>query len=186
MSVSYELDGAVAVLTIDNPPVNALSVAVRQGLQEATRRAIANPAVAAIVIIGKGRNFIAGADIREFGKPPQPPRLTAVIDELEAAPKPVVAAIDGFALGGGLEVALGCHFRVATPKAQVGLPEVKIGIVPGAGGVERLPRLIGLAPALKMMASGDPVRAAKAKELGILDAIAEGDLRQEAVAFAKK
>src|SRR5579859_301634 len=186
MSVAYELHGSIAVLTIDNPPVNALSVAVRQGLQAATRRAVADTAVAAIVVIGKGRSFIAGADIREFGKPPQPPRLTEVIAELEAAPKPVVAAIDGFALGGGLEVALGCHFRVGTPRAQIGLPEVKIGIVPGAGGVERLPRLIGLEPALKMMVSGDPIRAPKARELGAFDAVAEGDLLTEAVAFAER
>jgi 3-hydroxyacyl-CoA dehydrogenase len=185
MTVDYELQGAIAVLTIDNPPVNALSVAVRQGLLDAIRRAASDQAVAAVVVIGKGRSFIAGADIREFGKPSQPPRLIDVIAEIEACPKPVVAAIEGFALGGGLEVALGCHFRVGTPRAQVGLPEVKIGIVPGAGGIERLPRLIGLEPALRMMVSGDPVRGAKARELGIFDAVAEGDLRSEAIAFAQ-
>src|ERR1700688_5070823 len=151
MTVAYERQGAIAILTIDNPPVNALSVAVRQGLQEAVRRAAADTEIAGLVLIGKGRSFIAGADIREFGKKPQPPRLIDVIAEIEACPKPVVAAIEGFALGGGLEVALGCHFRVGTKRAQVGLPEVKIGIVPGAGGIERLPRLIGLEPALKMM-----------------------------------
>jgi len=186
MTVAYAQRAAIAVLTVDNPPVNALSVAVRQGLIEGIKRAVADPAVAAIVLIGKGRTFIAGADIREFGKPPQPPRLTMAIAEIEASPKPVVAAIDGVALGGGLEVALGCHFRIGTPRTQVGLPEVKIGIVPGAGGIERLPRLIGLEPALKMMVSGDPMRAGKARELGIVDAIAEGDLLAEAVAFAKR
>lgn len=186
MTIAYEQQGAIAVLTIDNPPVNALSVAVRQGLLDALRRGASDPAVAGVVVIGKGRSFIAGADIREFGKPPQPPRLIDVIAELEACQKPVVAAIDGFALGGGLEVALGCHFRIGTPRAQVGLPEVKIGIVPGAGGVERLPRLIGLEPALRMMVSGDPVRAAKARELGIFDAVTEGDLLNEAVAFAQR
>jgi len=186
MTVAYGQQGAVAVLTVDNPPVNALSVGVRQGLIDGIKRAVGDPAIAAIVLIGKGKTFIAGADIREFGKPPQPPRLTVAIAEIEASPKPVVAAIDGVALGGGLEVALGCHFRVGTPRTQVGLPEVKIGIVPGAGGIERLPRLIGLEPALKMMVSGDPVRAGKARELGIIDAIAEGDLLAEAVAFAER
>ena len=186
MTVAYAQQGTVAVLTVDNPPVNALSVVVRQGLIDGIKRAVADPAVAAIVLIGKGKTFIAGADIREFGKPPQPPRLTIAIAEIEASPKPVVAAIDGVALGGGLEVALGCHFRIGTPRTQVGLPEVKIGIVPGAGGIERLPRLIGLEPALKMMVSGDPVRAGKARELGIIDAVAEGDLLAEAVAFAER
>jgi 3-hydroxyacyl-CoA dehydrogenase len=186
MSVAYARHGAVAILTIDNPPVNALSVAVRQGLLDALHQALADPEAAGIVVIGKGRAFIAGADIREFGKPPQPPRLTAVIAELEASPKPVIAAIDGVALGGGLEVALGCHFRIGTKRAQLGLPEVKIGIVPGAGGVERLPRLIGIEPALKMMVSGDPVRAEKALQLGILDAVVEGDPLAEAIRFAER
>jgi 3-hydroxyacyl-CoA dehydrogenase len=186
MSVAYSQQGSIAVLTVDNPPVNALSVAVRQGLVDSIERAISDPAITAVVLIGKGKTFIAGADIREFGKPPQPPRLSAAIAALEASPKPVVAAIDGVALGGGLEVALGCHFRIATPRAQVGLPEVKIGIVPGAGGVERLPRVAGLEPALKMIVSGDPVRAPQAAKLGILDAVAEGDLLTEAVAFAER
>src|SRR5713101_3000310 len=186
MTVAYARQGTVAVLTVDNPPVNALSVVVRQGLIDGIKRAVADPAVTAVVLIGKGKTFIAGADIREFGKPPQPPRLTVAIAEIEASPKPVVAAIDGVALGGGLEVALGCHFRIGTPRTQVGLPEVKIGIVPGAGGIERLPRLIGLEPALKMMVSGDPVRAGKARELGIIDAVADGDLLAEAVAFAAR
>jgi 3-hydroxyacyl-CoA dehydrogenase len=186
MTVAYAQQGAIAVLTVDNPPVNALSVAVRQGLIDGIRRAVGDPAVAAIVLIGQGKTFIAGADIREFGKPPQPPRLTAAIAEIEASPKPVVAAIEGVALGGGLEVALGCHFRIGTKRTQVGLPEVKIGIVPGAGGIERLPRLIGLEPALKMMVSGDPVRADRALSLGIIDAIAEGDLLADAVAFAER
>jgi 3-hydroxyacyl-CoA dehydrogenase len=184
MTVAYGQQGAIAILTIDNPPVNALSVAIRQGLIDGVGRAIADPAIAAIVIIGKGKTFIAGADIREFGKPPQPPRLTAAIAAIEASPKSVVAAIDGVALGGGLEVALGCHFRIGTARSRFGLPEVKIGIVPGAGGVERLPRLIGLEPALKMMVSGDPVRASRARELGIIDTIAEGDLLADAIAFA--
>ena len=185
MTVEYSQQGSVAVLTVDNPPVNALSVAVRKGLVESVERAVADPAIAAIVVIGKGKTFIAGADIREFGKPPQPPRLTAAIATLESSPKPVIAAIDGVALGGGLEVALGCHFRIASPRAQMGLPEVRIGIVPGAGGVERLPRLIGIAPALKMIVSGEPVRAARAEELGIVDTVVDGDLLEAAVTFAE-
>ena len=186
MAVEYSQQGSVAILTVNNPPVNALSTAVRQGLVDGIARAIADPAIAAVVLVGKGKTFIAGADIREFGKPPQPPRLTSVIAALESSPKPVVAAIDGVALGGGLEVALGCHFRVSTPRAQMGLPEVRIGIIPGAGGVERLPRLIGIAAALKMIVSGDPVRAPRAAELGIVDAVVEGDLLKEAVDFADR
>jgi 3-hydroxyacyl-CoA dehydrogenase len=186
MTVAYSQQGSIAVLTVDNPPVNALSQAVRQGMMDGIERAITDPAVTAVVVIGKGKTFIAGADIREFGKPPQPPRLSVAIAALEASPKPVIAAIDGVALGGGLEVALGCHFRVATPRAQVGLPEVKIGIVPGAGGVERLPRVAGLEPALKMIVSGDPVRAPQAAKLGIVDAVVEGDLLTDAVAFAQR
>jgi 3-hydroxyacyl-CoA dehydrogenase len=186
MSVAYSQQGSIAVLTVDNPPVNALSQAVRQGIVDGIERASADPAVAAVIVIGKGKTFIAGADIREFGKPPQPPRLSVAIAALEASPKPVVAAIDGVALGGGLEVALGCHFRIATPRAQVGLPEVKIGIVPGAGGVERLPRVAGLEPALRMIVSGDPVRAPQALKLGVVDAVVEGDLLTEAVAFAER
>jgi 3-hydroxyacyl-CoA dehydrogenase len=186
MTVEYSQQGSVAVLTVDNPPVNALSTAVRKGLVESVERAMADPAIAAVVVIGKGKTFIAGADIREFGKPPQPPRLVAAIAALESSPKPVVAAIDGVALGGGLEVALGCHFRIASPRAQMGLPEVRIGIVPGAGGVERLPRLIGIAPALKMIVSGEPVRAARAAELGIVDTVVEGDLLEAAVTFAER
>src|SRR5215472_469136 len=186
MSVAYSQQGSIPVLTVDNQPVNALSQAVRQGMIDGIERAIADPAVAGVVVIGKGKTFIAGADIREFGKPPLQPRLTAAIAALESSAKPVVAAIDGVALGGGLEVALGCHFRVATPRAQVGLPEVKIGIVPGAGGVERLPRAAGLEAALKMIVSGDPVRAPQALKLGIVDAVVEGDLLGEAVKFAER
>ena len=186
MTVHYEQKGRIAVLTVDNPPVNALSVAVRQGLVEMTARAAAAPAVQAIVLIGKGNSFIAGADIREFGKPPQPPRLTEAIAKLEASEKPVIAAIDGAALGGGLEVALGFHLLVATPRAQLGLPEVKIGLVPGAGGVERLPRAIGLEPALKMIATGDPARGQRTKELGLVEEIIEGDLLNGALAFAER
>jgi 3-hydroxyacyl-CoA dehydrogenase len=183
--VKFERQGNVGVITVDNPPVNALSQAVRQGLQEALRQGLADAAVRAMVIIGAGRTFIAGADIREFGKPMLPPDLNLVINEIAASPKPVVAAIHGTALGGGLEVALGCHWRVAVPSAQVGLPEVKLGILPGAGGTQRLPRLVGAKVALDMITTGDFMPAPKAKSLGILDEIVAGDLLQGAVRFAE-
>lgn len=184
MAVGYELDGDVAVLTVDNPPVNALGHAVRQGLSEGMARAVADAAVRAVVIMGKG-GFIAGADIREFGQPPREPSLRDLFPPMEASPKPIVAAIAGNALGGGLEVALACHYRVATSDAKLGLPEVNLGLLPGAGGTVRLPRLIGAEAALDIMLSGKPVGARKALELGVVDALVEGDLRAEAVAFAR-
>jgi len=184
--VSFEKQGTVGVITVNNPPVNALSQGVRQGLTEALAAGIADPAVAALVIIGGGRTFIAGADTREFGKPPQPPDLHSVLDRIESSPKPVVAAIHGTALGGGLEVCLACHHRVAVAAGQVGLPEVKLGLLPGAGGTQRLPRVAGVEEALKMIVSGDPVRAPRAKELGVVDEIVGDDLRAGAVAFAER
>ncbi len=184
--VSFEKQGSVGVITVNNPPVNALAQGVRQGLIEGLARGIDDPGVSAMVIIGGGRTFIAGADIREFGKPPQPPDLHSVLEKIESSPKPVVAAIHGTALGGGLEVCLACHYRVAVAAGQVGLPEVKLGLLPGAGGTQRLPRLIGAEAALKMIVSGDPVRAPRAKELGIVDEVVGEDLRAGAVAFAEK
>ena len=136
------VNDGVAVLTIDNPPVNALSAAVRRALVEGLQRAQADPSVEAVVLMCRGRTFFAGADISEFGKPPQDPSLPEVVAALENAIKPVVAAIHGTALGGGLEVALGCHYRVAAPSAKLGLPEVNLGLLPGAGGTQRLPRLV--------------------------------------------
>jgi 3-hydroxyacyl-CoA dehydrogenase len=183
--VQLEKHGRVGVVLVDNPPVNALSQAVRQGLLDCVQKALTDNGVDAVVIACKGRTFIAGADIREFGKPHQAPHLPALIDAIEAANKPVVAAIHGTALGGGLEVALGCHYRIALNSAQCGLPEVKLGLLPGAGGTQRLPRLIGAEPALQMIVSGDPVRAPRAKELGLVDALVEGDLVPAAVAFAQ-
>jgi len=183
--VSFEKQGSVGVITVNNPPVNALAQGVRQGLIEGLARGIDDPGVSAMVIIGGGRTFIAGADIREFGKPPQPPDLHSVLEKIESSPKPVVAAIHGTALGGGLEVCLACHYRVAVAAGQVGLPEVKLGLLPGAGGTQRLPRLIGAEAALKMIVSGDPVRAPRAKELGIVDEVVGEDLRAGAVAFAE-
>ncbi len=180
------LDGDVAVLTISSPPVNALSAEVRAALLEGVTRAEADPAVAALVVICAGRTFIAGADISEFGKPPRAPALPEVIAALESAKKPVVAAIHGTALGGGFEVALAAHARVAVPSAKVGLPEIKLGLIPGAGGTQRLPRLIGVEKALDLILSGTPISADKAVTLGAVDAlVAEGELRSGAVAHAR-
>ena len=177
--------GEIAVVTVDNPPVNALKHEVRAGLAEALRQARDDPRVAAIVIGCAGRTFFAGADITEFGKPPQPPGLGEVISQIEAMPKPVVAALHGTALGGGFEVALACHFRVAVATARVGLPEVKLGLLPGAGGTQRLPRLVGPEMALRMIVTGDPIGAAEAQANGIVDEIVEGDPIAGAVAFAR-
>ncbi len=184
--VRYERRGSVGVITVDNPPVNALSKAVRQGLMDALWQGLGDAEAKTLVILGAGRTFIAGADIREFGKPLEPPDLNNVIAGLETSQKPVIAAIHGTALGGGLEVALGCHYRVAVGSAQVGLPEVKLGLLPGAGGTQRLPRLIGAKPALDMITSGDFVRASEAKALGILDEIVEGELLEGAIRFAEQ
>jgi 3-hydroxyacyl-CoA dehydrogenase len=183
--VRYERRQGIGIITVDNPPVNALSRAVRQGLVDALMQGLGDGEAKALVVIGAGRTFIAGADIREFGKPLEPPDLNFVVAGLETAGKPVIAALHGTALGGGLEVALGCHYRVALPSAQVGLPEVKLGLLPGAGGTQRLPRLIGAKAALDMITTGDFVRAGKAKELGIIDEIVEGDLLAGALGFAE-
>ena len=184
--VTFDKQGGVGVITVNNPPVNALSQGVRQGLLDAIAQGVADAAVTAMVIIGAGRTFIAGADIREFGKPPLPPDLHSVLAAIEGSSKPVVAAIHGTALGGGLEVCLACHYRVAVGAGQVGLPEVKLGLLPGAGGTQRLPRVAGVEAALKMIVSGDPVRAPRAKELGIVDEVVGDDLRAGAVAFAER
>jgi 3-hydroxyacyl-CoA dehydrogenase len=183
--VSYLAQGTTGVITIDSPPVNALSVAVRQGMLDALRQGIADAQVDALVLHCAGRTFIAGADITEFDHPPESPWLDEVIAAFEASPKPIVAAIHGTALGGGLETALGCHYRVAIPSAKCGLPEVSLGLVPGAGGTQRLPRLIGPAAALEMIASGLPIGAARALELGLVDRVVEGDLLAGALAFAR-
>jgi 3-hydroxyacyl-CoA dehydrogenase len=182
--VWLDMEDGIGVITIDNPPVNALGPGVRDGIVEALEKAEADPRVVAMVLIGAGRSFIAGADIRQFGRPrPAPKRL--VYDVLDAGTKPVVAAIHGYALGGGLEIALACHYRIAMPDAKVGLPEVLIGLVPGGGGTQRLPRLIGPKAAMEMIVAGRHVPAPEAKTLGILDELVEGsDLRREAKAYA--
>jgi 3-hydroxyacyl-CoA dehydrogenase len=184
--VTVSQHGAVRVLSIDNPPVNGLGTDVRSGLARGLEEALVDQSVEAMVITGQGKMFSAGADIKEFGKeiPKDVPSLSAIIAAFEASPKPIVAAIHGVAAGGGLELALGCDARIASPDARLGLPEVTLGIIPGAGGTQRLPRLIGARPALDLIVSGKLIPAAKAKELGIVDAIAESDLLEAAVDFA--
>ena len=177
----------ILVIISDNPPVNALGAAVRQGLESAIREGASDDTVAAIVIRCDGRTFFAGADITEFGKPMQEPGLPAVVDMIEASDKPVVAAIHGTALGGGCEVTLGCHYRVAVPSAKIGTPEVKLGLLPGAGGTQRIPRIAGVALALEMTAKGDPISAKKALDAGLIDRIVgEDSLEADAVAFARE
>jgi 3-hydroxyacyl-CoA dehydrogenase len=184
--VDFTKHGEVGVITIDNPPVNALSHGVREGLKTALDRALADGGIASIALLCAGRTFSAGADITEFGKPVTPPGLREVIDAFEASAKPVVAALHGTAFGGGFELALGCHYRIAAATAKVGLPEVKLGLIPGAGGTQRLPRLAGIEAALKMIVDGNPVSAERAKAMGVVDEIAEGDLARAAIAFAQR
>jgi 3-hydroxyacyl-CoA dehydrogenase len=186
--VRFETDGDIGVITVDNPPVNALSPGVPEGIVVAVDQGNADPAIRAMVLIGAGRSFIAGADIRQFGRgPATPPTGRRPYDVLDDSAKPVVAAIHGYALGGGLEIALACHYRVAVASAKVGLPEVQIGILPGAGGTQRLPRLIGPKAALDLITSGRHVPAEEAATLGIVDEIApEGGLKAAALSFARK
>ncbi|RCW73967.1 3-hydroxyacyl-CoA dehydrogenase NAD-binding domain-containing protein [Pseudorhodoferax soli] len=183
---SLAVEGDIGVLTLSYPPVNALSQVMREAIVEGMREANANPAVKAIVLICDGRTFLAGADITEFGKPPKAPSLREAQDQIEGASKPVIAAIHGTALGGGLEVALCCHYRVAVPSAKCGLPEVHLGLLPGAGGTQRLPRIVGVEKALDMILNGSHVPARKCLEMGLVDALVpEGELRAGAIAFAR-
>ena len=183
-TVSYTRHNDVAVLRIQNPPVNALSQAVRQGLMNGMDRAEGDTGVKAVLIVGEGRAFIAGADITEFGKPPMDPWLPDVCNRIEASPLLVIASMHGVSLGGGLEVALSAHYRIAQPTASVGLPEVHLGLLPGAGGTQRLPRLIGVEAALGVITTGAPVKADKALELGIIDKIEEGDPEAVGLVYA--
>ena len=184
---TLSVDGDVAVLTLNSPPVNALSAPVRDGLALGVKQAMGNAAVKAVVLICEGKTFIAGADISEFGKPPKGTSLFDALSAIEGASIPVVAAIHGTALGGGLEVALTCHYRVAVPSAKCGLPEVKLGLLPGAGGTQRLPRIVGVEKALEMVTSGEHVGAKQCAEMGLIDALVdEGKLREGAIAFARK
>ncbi|CAN0653747.1 3-hydroxyacyl-CoA dehydrogenase [Nitratireductor aquimarinus] len=185
-TVKITRDNGIAILTLDNPPVNALGHALRAPLFEALQQAKADDAVQAIVITCAGRTFIAGADISEFGKPPKEPSLPDLIAMLESIDKPTVAAIHGTALGGGLELALGCHYRVADKSAMIGLPEVNLGLIPGAGGTVRLPRLVGPEAALKMIVSGKPIGMDEAVRLGAVDRLAKTGLLAEAIAFARE
>ena len=184
--ISTRRHGDILIIESNNPPVNALSAAVRQGLVDAIGEAEADDTVKAVVIACEGQTFFAGADITEFGKPPVMPWLPQVVDRIEDCAKPVVAAIHGTALGGGLEVALGCHYRVAVPTAKLGTPEVKLGLLPGAGGTQRLPRVAGVEKALQMCATGNPIGAHEAFECGLVDRIVEGELIPHAVAFAEE
>lgn len=185
--VTSRRHGDVAVITIDNPPLNVFSPGVPEGVRDHLMRAEADNDVHAVVITGAGRHFVAGADIKAFGQPAdQAPDVTGLIGALAGSSKPVVAAISGTAFGGGLEMALACNWRVATPDARLGLPEVKLGLLPGAGGTQRLPRLIGLEAALRMIPTGDPVDAGQARALGLVDDVVEGGLIDEAVAFVRR
>ena len=185
--IRTERHGDVLVIISDNPPVNALGAGVREGLEAGIKQGVADASITAMVIRCDGRTFFAGADITEFGRPPQGPGLGQVIDMIEAADKPVVAAIHGTALGGGCEVAMGCHYRVAVPSAKLGLPEVKLGLLPGAGGTQRLPRIAGVKLAVQMTALGDPISATPAADAGRVDRIVgEGSLEADAIAFAKE
>ncbi|MFC6690012.1 enoyl-CoA hydratase/isomerase family protein [Pseudomonas lini] len=188
LMVSYEVEGVVAVITVNNPPVNALTPEMRGSIIDAVAHANADPAVAAIVLIGGGQNFIAGADIRRFGKARTiTTRMSAAA--LDASAKPTVAAIHGYALGGGLEHALACHYRIALPTAKLGLPEVALGLIPGGGGTQRLPRLVGAAVATDLLVSSRHVHAAEALKIGLISQIVPGtqsqELRDAAVSYAK-
>jgi len=183
----YDVNAGVARITIDNPPVNALGLSVRKGLTAGIKAAAADDSVKAVVIIGAGRTFPAGADIREFGTPPVAPMLPEICQQIEDMKKPVIAALHGTALGGGCEIALAAHYRISDAKARLGLPEVTLGLLPGAGGTQRMPRLTGAEAALDMMLSGRPIGAAKALEIGVLDEVCEaGDLPEAAAAYAAR
>jgi 3-hydroxyacyl-CoA dehydrogenase len=183
----YAVRDGVAVITLNNPPVNGLGNALRAGVLKGLQRAAADDGAKAVVLIGAGKSFSGGADIREFGKARERPDLWEVNEAQDAMQKPLVAAISGFALGGGLELALACHYRIATPKAQLGLPEVKLGILPGSGGTQRLPRIIPVAKAVQMMTTGNPISAEEALQLGLIDEIVQnGELLPAAVVYANK
>src|SRR4030042_81935 len=186
MSADYEVGGDIAVITMNNPPVNGLGLATRSGIFDGLKKAFADGAVKAVVITGAGKAFSGGADIKEFNTPKSfaEPNLLTVIEAIEAADKPVVAAVHSVAMGGGLELALGFHYRVAGPGAAIALPEVKLGLLPGAGGTQRLPRAVGVEPALNMIVTGNPTPPEKFAGTGLFDRMIEGDLLAGALAFA--
>lgn len=186
-SVTTQKIGNILVIVVSNPPVNALSWHVRQGLSDGVDQGLNDPEIEAMVLRCDGNTFIAGADITEFGKPPQGPDFNQVLRTIESATKPVVGAIHGTALGGGLETALVCHYRIAVPSAKLGVPEVKLGLLPGAGGTQRLPRIVGVEAAATMCSLGEPVSASKAASMGLVDRIAgEDSLAEDAIAYAKE
>ena len=186
-SVTVHVEGDVLVVLVNNPPVNALSWHVRQGLKDGFEQGLADPAIKAMVLRCEGQTFIAGADITEFGKPPQGPDFASVLKQMETSTKPIVAAIHGTALGGGLETAMCCHYRIAVPSAKLGVPEVKLGLLPGGGGTQRLPRLVGIEQAAVMCSLGEPISAKKAFETGLVDALAgENGLAEDAIRFARE
>jgi len=184
--VSIEKQGTVAILLVDNPPVNALGSSVRHGLRDAMRQVLDDPQYAAVVLVCAGRTFISGADIREFGQKMEGPSLSEINDLFENRSKPVVAAIHGVAFGGGLELAMGCHFRIAASDAKLGQPEVKLGLIPGGGGTQRLPRAIGPARAVQMIVTGDPIAAEEGLQLGLVHEVFEGEAVAAGVTFAQK
>src|SRR4051794_33335343 len=191
MSANYELRGDVTVITLDNPPVNGLGYDTRRGIVDGLDRALADDNVKAIVVTGAGKAFSGGADIREFGSPKAiaEPNLLSLIAAFEASPKPIVAALHSVAMGGGLELALGCHYRVAATGTQVALPEVKIGLIPGAGGTQRLPRVLGVETALNLIVSGEPVKSellAKQPGQKLFDKVVDGDVLDAAIAYARE
>ena len=177
--------GSIAVIEVSNPPVNALGHAVRKGLWDKIDAAEADSSILAIVIMGAGRTFPAGADINEFGTAMQKPLLPEVIDHIEDCSKPVVAALHGTALGGGFEIALGSHYRIASSDARIGLPEINLGLLPGAGGTQRMPRICGADLTLEIALSGKPITATKGHAAGLIDRLTDGDLRSEAIKFAE-
>ena len=186
-TVHYETRGNIALLSIDNPPVNPLSSGVRQGLFDGVTSALADDAIEAIVLTGLQRAFIGGADISEFGAAAtEGVSLGEALNKMEGSTKPIIAAINGKAFGGGLEVALCCDYRIAAPTAPVGLPEVKLGLLPGAGGTQRLPRLIGAEAAVQAIVSGNPIMAPDALTMGIVDRVASGDIVEDAIAYAQE
>src|SRR5215510_7764893 len=189
--VSLSRDGEIGVITVNNPPVNALSPGVPEGIAAAIEQVNNDDSIKGVVMIGAGQTFIAGADIKEFGKITSGQRreginFLEVIKSIEDCSKPTVAAIHGTAFGGGLEIAMGFHYRVAVPTAQVGQPEVKLGLIPGAAGTQRLPRLAGIAKAVQMCADGNPIAAKEAAAVGVVDRVIEGDLLQGAIAFLRE
>ena len=173
MSVTFRREGPVAYVELDNPPVNAIGLSIRQGLVDALDWIAEEAHLDRVILSGKGRAFAAGADAREFDAAPMPPHLPDVIRRMEQCDVPWIAAVDGVALGGGCELVLGCHYRIAAPGALIGLPEVTLGVIPGAGGTQRLPRLVGLDTALQMISTGKPVNAARALEIGLVHEVAE-------------